>query len=434
MLPVDKQLLKDAMGKMHIADITTATIRQIVMLSKQVEATTGEEFIHLEMGNPGLPSVEIGVETECAALRGGIANKYPAIEGFPELKKNASDFLKAFFNLDVDPKYFIPTVGSMQGSFTTLMALKQRLEGKDSMLYLNPGFPAQRNQAKLLGINEISLDIYDYRGKPLEAKLDEILGKGNVTGILYSTPNNPAWTNLTEEELEIIGRMATKHDVIVVEDHAYVGMDFRKNFGIPYEPPYVPTVARYTDNYILLLSASKIFSYAGQRIACVCMSPAVYERKYPFFASYYEMPAFGDAYVYGILYCASSGTCHSAQYAMSALLKAAVEGSFNFVDYCHDYKERGHKARAAFLDNGFHLVYEKDGEETISDGFFFTVGYKDLTGEELQKELMRYGVATISLPSTGSLREGLRICVSTLTSEHLFEILNSRLKLFNEQH
>ena len=434
MIPISTQELHDNLCSMQVQDITSATIRQIVRLSKQIEEISGEEFIHLEMGNPGLPSVNIGVEAECAALRGGIANKYPNIEGFPELKDVASRFVKAFFNIEVPAKYLIPTVGSMQGSYTSLFILKQRLEGKDTMVYLNPGFPAQRNQAKLLGLKEESVDIYDYRGKKLEAKLDSILSKGNVTGILYSSPNNPAWTNLTEEELEIIGRMATKHDVIVVEDHAYVGMDFRKNFGIPFEPPYVPTVARYTSNYIMLLSASKIFSYAGQRIACVCFSPEVYERKYEFFDSFYEMPALGDAFVYGALYCQSSGTCHSAQYALTAMMKAAVEGDFNFVDYCHDYNSRGHKAREAFLNNGFHLVYEKDGEETISDGFFFTVGYKDLTSEFLQKELMRYGVATISLPSTGSLRHGLRICVSTLTSEHLFETLNRRLALFNEQH
>lgn len=72
------------------------------------------------------------------------------------------------------------------------------------MLFINPGFPAQRNQAKILGLREVAFDIHDYRGKKLEAKLEELLSRGDITGILYSNPNNPAWTNLTEEELEII--------------------------------------------------------------------------------------------------------------------------------------------------------------------------------------------------------------------------------------
>jgi hypothetical protein len=53
---------------------------------------------------------------------------------------------------------------------------------------------------------------------------------------------------------------------VVIEDLAYFGMDFRKDISKPGVPPYQPTIAKYTDNYILLISTSKVFSYAGQRI------------------------------------------------------------------------------------------------------------------------------------------------------------------------
>ena len=314
------------------------------------------------------------------------------------------------------------------------MLMAQRDPKKDSIVFINPGFPATHNQAKILGLKDESFDIYEYRGKKLEDKLESVLSKGNVTALIYSNPNNPAWTNLTEEELEIIGRMATKHDVIVLEDLAYLGMDFRQEMGKPYEAPYVPTVAKYTDNYILFVSASKIFSYAGQRIAMVCMSPAVYDRKYEFFEKFYEMPALGDAYIFGILYTASSGTAHSAQYAMAAMMGAAIEGKLNFIEECREYARRGEITRKMFLDNGFHIIYDIDGDKPISDGFFFTAGYKDLTGGELQKELMRYGISSISLHCTGSDQEGIRVCVSMLNNDETFAALNDRLKAFNADH
>lgn len=75
-----------------------------------------------------------------------------------------------------------------------------------------------------------------------------------------------------------------------------------------------------------------------------------------------------------------------------------------------------------------------DGSEPISDGFFFTVGYKDMSSEELQNELMRYGVAAISLPGTGSEQDGMRVTVSMLNSDEDFQRLDSRLKLFNNDH
>lgn len=419
---------------MNIPNIASATIRQILALAVRLERHLGDRFVHLEMGNPGLPASETGIEAECAALRSGIANQYPNISGIPKLKEAGSKFLKAFMDVDVPPRCIIPTVGSMQATFTLFLLLGQRIPGKDTILFLDPGFPAQHNQVKLLGLKQESIDMYEARGEKLEGRLEEKLSKGNISAILYNNPNNPAWTNLTDTEYAAIARMAEKYDVLIVEDHAYMGMDFRQRYGVPYQAPFVPTVRKWTDQCIMLVSASKIFSYAGQRIAMVCMSEAVADRVYPFLENFYEMPTFGDAYVFGVLYCASSGTSHSAQHAFAAMLEAALEGKLDFVKETAEYGRRGKLAKKAFLDNGFHLVYEKDGNEPISDGFFFTVGYLGMTGAELQKGLLRYGVSTISLPSTGSHQEGVRVCVSMLSTQELVDKLGERLRAFHADH
>ena len=432
MYPVDNEVLDGILRRLEIPEISSATIRQICAVAAELEKEAGEKCVHLEIGNPGLPAEEIGIESECKALRSGVANRYPDISGIPELKKAGKRFLKAFLNIDVEEKGIVPTVGSMQGSFTLMLLLKQRLAEKDTLLLINPGFPAQRHQAKLLGMRTQAFDIYNYRGKALEKKLEVELSSGRVTAMIYSNPNNPAWTNLTEEELEIIGRMATKYDVIVMEDLAYLGMDFRSDFSHAFEPPYIPTVARYTDNYILLVSASKIFSYAGQRIAMVCMSDSVYNRHYPFFKEFYEIPAFGDAYIFGVLYCASSGATHSAQYAFAAMLDAACDGRLDFVGHTSEYGRRAGIVKKHFADNGFHLVYSIDGDQPISDGFFFTAGYGDMKGSDLQRELLRYGISSISLPSTGSEQEGVRVTISMVASEEDMEKLRERLQAFHQ--
>ena len=434
MLPLSKELLSEVISELEIQDITTATIRQIVALANGLEIKAGESFIHLEIGNPGLMAESIGIEAECKALKSGIANKYPDISGIPEIKKSGSEFIKAFLNLDIPPKCIIPTVGSMQASYTLMTLLKQRIPEKDSILIFNPGFPAQKHQAKMLGMKVVEFDIYDYRGEKLKDKLDELLGNGKVTAMIYSNPNNPSWSNFTQEELKIIGAAATKYDVIVLEDLAYMGMDFRQDFSSPYEPPYIPSVGQYTTNYILLISASKIFSYAGQRIAIVAMNPEVFNRRYPILENFYEMPNFGECYIYGVLYTASSGTAHSAQIAMAEMMKKSVEGELNFIKNTREYGRRASLMKNAFQNNGFHIVYEKDGKEKISDGFFFTAGYPGLTSESLQKELLRYGVSSISLPSTGSTKDGVRVCVSLVTDKEHFEELEIRLKKFHNDH
>ena len=434
MLPIDKSITNDTIKRLGIVDLRSATIRQICALANQLEQHSGEQFSHLEIGNPGLPPATIGMQSERDAITEGIVNRYPNIAGIPEIKSAGSSFVKAFLDLDIDSKGIIPTVGSMQGTFTLMLLLKKRTEGKETMLFIHPGFPAQSNQAKILGMNTRSFDIYEYRGEKLRVKLEEMLAPGDVCGIIYSNPNNPAWTNFTDDELKIIGEMATKYDVIVLEDLAYMGMDFRKGYGIPYKTPYIPSVGKYTDNYILLISASKIFSYAGQRIAIVCISDKVYNSFSESIADFYEFPCFGDAYVYGVLYASSSGTAHSAQYAMASMMKAACEGRINFVADCSEYARRAKRVREIFLKNGFHLVYSDDMNDPISDGFFFTAGYGNLKSEILQLELLRYGIATISLPCTGSTQDGVRVCISVISDENEFSILDERLKRFDDDH
>lgn len=434
MLPISRLQLEEILGRLDIDDVNCATIRQICSVADSLENLSQEPWIHLELGNPGLVAESVGVEAHCSALKNGVANRYPNVVGIKELKENASKFLKAFLDVDLPPLSIIPTVGSMQGSFTLMLLLGQRIPGKDTMLFIDPGFPAQHHQAKILGLKSVSFDIYDYRGTKLRDKLEEILSKGNITGIIYSNPNNPAWTILSDDELAIIGELATKYDAIVLEDLAYMGMDFRRDESKPYEPPFVRTVAKYTDNCILLVSASKIFSYAGERIALMCMNEKVFKRKYDFLREFYDLPSFGDAYAFGVLYTASSGVSHSAQHALAAMLGAAVEGKLNFVGNCRVYGDRANKAKSIFLSNGFKLTYEKDDNEPISDGFFFTLSYKDMLGADLQKELMRYGISTIPLKSTGSKQQGVRVTVSTLKNDTLFDLLKERLKKFNDEH
>jgi len=130
----------------------------------------------------------------------------------------------------------------------------------------------------------------------------------------------------------------------------------------------------------------------------------------------------------------SAGISHSAQYALAAIFKAANEGKLNFVEEVKEYGEKAHIMKKIFTDNGFNIVYDKDEDEPIADGFYFTFSYPGYTGEELLNELLYYGVSAISLAITGSERlEGIRACVSLVRRDQ-FGDLEFRLKKFNEDH
>ena len=430
---IDPKIVDEVARELEINDIAAASIRQVGAIVRNVEQRTGVEYIHFEMGIPGLPPSQVGVRAECEALERGVASQYPIIDGIQPVKEEASRFVKAFLDTDIRPTGCIPTVGSMQASFASLMLCSHLNPKRDTVLYIDPGFPVQKMQAQVIGVKVASFDIADYRGKNLTEKIESYFAQGNICAVLYSSPNNPSWMCLNDEELRIIGTLAAKYDVIVIEDLAYMTMDFRRDMSRPFEPPFQPTVAKYTDNYVLLMSASKIFSYAGQRIALACISDKLYERHYESLQERYGIARFGAAFAYVYLYTFSSGVSHSAQYAMAAMLKAACDGEYNFVYDVKEYATRTARIKDILYRNGFHIVYDKDDEEPVSDGFFFTIGYGSMSGAELLKNLLYYGISGIDLATTGSSRQGIRACSSNIKPHH-YALLEERLRAFNERY
>ena len=427
--PIKKEIVDGLIADLGITDFAKATIREVKQVAAKAEQASGVEFIKMEMGIPGLPAAQVGVDAQVKALQEGIAHSYPDIQGAPVLKQEASRFVKAFIGIDIAPEGCVPVCGSMQGTFASFLTCSQCDPKKDTVLFIDPGFPVQKMQLQVMGVKYETFDVYDFRGEKLGPKLESYLSKGNICAIIYSNPNNPAWICLNEDELKTIGTLATRYDTIVMEDLAYFAMDFRKQLSTPFEPPYQATVARYTDNYILLIPGSKAFSYAGERIGVTCISDKLFHRKFEAMANRYEGLPFGLVFSTRMLYALSSGTSHSAQYAMAAMMKAAVDGTYDFRKEVSVYGQRAHKLKEIFLRHGFTIVYDKDLDEPIADGFYFTIGYPGMTSGELAHELMYYGVSAICLITTGSHQEGLRVCTSFI-NDNQYELLDERMKVF----
>lgn len=430
--PINKELIDNTIRGHGIQDFAKATIREVKGVAAHAEKESGVEFIKMEMGIPGLPAAQVGVDAQIKSLQDGIAHSYPDIQGLPALKEAASEFVKAFIGVDINPEGCVPVCGSMQGTFASFLTCSQADKKKDTVLFIDPGFPVQKMQLQVQGTKYETFDVYNFRGEKLGPKLESYLTNGNICAIVYSNPNNPSWICMTDDELRTIGSLATKYDCIIMEDLAYFAMDFRRDIR-PFQKPYQPSVANYTDNYILLISGSKAFSYAGERIGVTCISDKLFHRHYHDLAERYEGLPFGPVFSTRMLYALSSGTSHSAQYAMAAMLKAAAEGKFDFRSEIKIYGDRAHKLKEIFTRHNFYIVYDKDLDQPIADGFYFTIGYPGMTSGELAHELMYYGVSAICLVTTGSEQEGLRVCTSFIRDEQ-YAALEERMAIFAENN
>ena len=432
-IPID-QAIVDAIVAEHGIPVGQASIRELNRIVTAIEERTGTDFIRMEFGIPGLQPDRIALKAEARALTElGLASMYSPFDGLPVLKEAAKRFTHAFLGLDLPVKCFIPTHGAMHGGFIALGIAGYRFKDRDTILFLDPGFPVNKLQCKVWGLKSEAVDFHRLRGDRLIAALEEKFRTGRIGGFIYSSPNNPTWVSFKDSEFRGLGQLCTKYGVIAIEDLSYFGMDFREEYGIPYRPPYQPSIANHTDQYIVLLSSSKIFSYAGQRVAVAVISPQLFEARSEHLRARFGTDRVGHAFVHGGVYPTTAGVTASVQHGLAALFEAAAGGEIVFTRPLKEYERRAHEMKRAFLDCGFSLVYDNDLGEPLGDGFYFTVSYPGFGSEGLLAELIRYGISAIGLNSTGSSQEGIRACVSLTKIERVPE-LRRRLEAFRRDH
>ena len=169
---IDFEIVNQKIKESGLKTVGKASIRELVRLANEIEEATGEKFIRMEMGVPGLAPPEVGTNAEIEALKAGVAAKYPMIDGVAHLKDEISLFVKNFLNIDVSREGCIPTVGSMQGGFASFLMASKLNEKKDTVLFIDPGFPVQKQQLDVLDQNYETFDVYNYRGDALKEKLE----------------------------------------------------------------------------------------------------------------------------------------------------------------------------------------------------------------------------------------------------------------------
>ena len=432
-VPIPKETLSKIFDETGY-DSNNLSIRETNRLASLISKECGIEFVRMEMGIPNIPTPDIAREAEKKAIDDGLQGTYPPFDGIPQLKKAGSDFVKAFLDLDVKPEHVIPTCGSLQGGYISQALAGNMHPGKKTILYLDPTFPVTRYQARFLGLESDGIELYDNRGPKLVEAIEKRISKGDIGGILWSSPNNPSWSCLTKEELKEIAKICDENQILAIEDLAYLGMDFRKDYSVPYSEPYIPSIGKFGTNWITLISASKAFSFPGPRCAIAVISPELNEQEFEGLKTFCGRSRFGHAFTLGGLYVTTSGASHTAQYALSKMLESAAKGDFNFIDTTRIYGKRASHVRKIFLKYGFEQVYDKDMDEPVGDGFYLTMSYPNYDGGQLMLELLRYGISTITLKSTGSNRhEGLRVCISFVDSKDI-PILEDRLQKFMENN
>ncbi len=382
----------------------------------------GADYVRLDFGIPGLLPSVIARDTHSKLLgEGTVSAQYPPHAGLPHLNSVLSRFMARQLAVSVAPADVFVTCGATQALFVAQAVAARLMPSARSVAFLTPNYPPMRAQARFLGMNIVSIDVDGKRGDALIEAIREAFESGEVAALCWASPSNPGWMIPTEYELASIADLCRTHGVIPIEDLTYLGMAAPGGGGLP-------SIAHHTDEYFLVLSSSKMLSYAGERVGFLIGSPSLLARGSPGLETAFAADSVRRA-CGSFIFNLTAGAPHSAQYAVASVLDAVNKGQYPLAEALSVYKRRARRLNALLEKNGFYTLYTPQDDGT-GDGFYVNFGYPGLSELTLLKALLRVGVAVLPLSIFGSARtDGVRACVGRL-EEEMIPVLETRLAGF----
>jgi 2-aminoadipate transaminase len=238
-------------------------IREILKVTQQPEVISFAGGLP----NPGLFPVEEIARSSARVLTedGRNALQYSTSEGYLPLREFIAERYLRKSGLKIEPDEILITNGSQQG--IDLIG-KVFLNKGDRVVIERPGYLGAIQAFSIFEPNFQSVPLLD---DGIDTDLLEKALSGDDTKLLYTVPNfqNPSGITLSGQKRKDVARILEKHNVVCVEDNAYVELRFTGED--------LPPIRKYLDNTILLGSFSKIVS-PGLRVGWICAEKEIMEK------------------------------------------------------------------------------------------------------------------------------------------------------------
>jgi len=221
-------------------------------LAKRMEEK-GEKVIHLEVGEPDLPSPKVVVEAVAMAIGSGLT-RYTETRGEPKVIDAIRGYIRRRHKVSVAEDQVIVTPG---GRFAIYGAIISLIKPGDEVIIIEPAWPAYRDCVELAGgkISPIVTSVED--GWTLRAS--EILNSISKATkmIVINQPSNPTGKIPSKDFLHEIARVAQEENIIILSDEVYHHYAYK---------PFTSILEFNQCPYIHIDSFSKSYSMTGYRI------------------------------------------------------------------------------------------------------------------------------------------------------------------------
>lgn len=220
-------------------------------------ASTMDDVIHLEIGEPDFPTPDAIVE---AARRGALdgATHYTSSAGLLPLRAGVATILARQIGVPYTPEEIVITSGAMEA---LLLAALVTLDNGEEMLLPSPHWPNYPAHAILANARAVTVPLSaadDY--KPT---IDRLIDKttDRTRALLLNYPHNPTGAVLDADDLREIAAFAEERDLLVYSDEAYERLLFDKR-----EFRSIASLPGMKDRTIILRTFSKTYAMTGWRV------------------------------------------------------------------------------------------------------------------------------------------------------------------------
>jgi aspartate/methionine/tyrosine aminotransferase len=241
---------------------TESVIREMTRLAMEHGA------INLSQGYPDFPAPEILKQAAAAAVFGDV-NQYAITWGAKNFRDALAEKTKRFMGIDIDPETEITVAcGATEAMMDVLMAV---INPGDEVIVFEPFYENYGPDAIISGATPryVSLHYPDWTFDEagLEAAFNE-----RTKAIIINTPNNPTGKVFSTEELECIGRLCQKWDVLAVTDEIYEHILYD---GVRHVS--MLTIDGMRERTVVIGSMSKTYSVTGWRVGYSIAPPHIAE-------------------------------------------------------------------------------------------------------------------------------------------------------------
>jgi aspartate/methionine/tyrosine aminotransferase len=234
----------------------------------QALEATGRKIIHLEIGQPDVPTFAHIAESGIQAIQQG-QTRYTPSAGIPALRKAIADQASERLGVPVDIPQVIVGPGAKPFLFFPALAL---VRPGDEVLYPDPGFPTYAAMISVAGGVPVPIPLSEENNFSLDLQaLEQAIGP-RTRLLLINSPSNPTGGVIPLEDLKRIARLAQEGNFWVLSDEIYTRLSFQGHVPSIYSLPGMAERTVICDGF------SKAYAMTGWRLGFGIMPAALAER------------------------------------------------------------------------------------------------------------------------------------------------------------